>query len=282
MRYRLVDEQSKDKLLSSDDYRKFLRILIEDSNVNRGEQAKLSRKAGFSSRSYLSEILAGKKGLSRDSASRLKSALQLPRFWGSYFDCLVWLEHPELSPKNVHPENIKSKLAQLRTDIGNTTNNDLLEKKVGQFLQKPQVFQIYAALGTAACGAVISDVVQRTNLSQPLIEKTLRLMIESGVVIKKGRRYFAEVSKADALNFKNKAELSELIRLITTDLNKKREVIANSATSLTVYSAFSVHSSKRLALKERLQEAVFEVMDEFQDDSGDHVEQIFLNLFHEV
>ena len=281
MRQRQIDPAAKEKLLVAQDYRKFLKILIEDSTSGRGEQAKLSRKAGFFSRSYLSELLAGKKGLSRDSASRLRSALQLPKYWGNYFDCLVWLEHPDLRPKNLQQENIKSKISQIRSDLKNSTENMSIEKTVTQQLHRLQVFQIYAALGTESTGASLVEIAMRTKLSDSVIEKALRQLLDTKAITLKDDRYFAFANKADVLNLSGKSDLAELIRLITLDLQKKREDIVKSPTSLTVYSAFSVHSSKRMALRERLQEALYEVMDEFQDDSGDKVEQIYLNLFHE-
>ncbi len=235
MRQRLIDSALKDKLLLSKDYRKFLKILIESSANTRGEQAKLSRKAGFSSRSYLSELLAGKKGLSRDSASRLKNGLQLSKFWGNYFDCLVWLEHPELCPRNITLEQIKSKITQLRSDIKNLSENNKIEKTVAEHLHRPQVFQVYAALGSETKGASLKEIGERTGLQNPLIEKTLEQLLKSQAVRQLKDRYYAEVSKADALNFSKRNELSELIRLITLDLQKKRESIVASPSSLTVY-----------------------------------------------
>lgn len=272
----------KEKLLKSKSYREFLKILILDPPNRRGEMAKVSRRAGFSSRSYLSELLSGKKGVSQDGLTRLKSALKLPKSWGQFLDSLVWLEHPEVCPKNFTPELVKIRIIQLKNEIKNQFESETIEKKVSLQLLRPQVFQVYAALGSVNKGARFDDILNRTKLDKHVVQKALSQLIESEAVSKVQENYFAFTNKADALNLKNQKDLVELIRLISIDLQKKRHDIVKSPSSLTIYSAFSVQKSKMMALKARLREAILEVMDEFQDDSGDQVEQLFVNLFHQI
>ena len=49
--------------------------------------------------------------------------------------------------------------------------------------------------------------------------------------------------------------------------------------NLNLYSAFSIRRDQMPKLKKALQKAVFDVLDEYQDDNGDCVEQIFLSSF---
>ena len=78
-------------IFAYDDYRKFIADLYEENKARDGKFSYLyySQKAGFKSKSYLHEVVAGKKKLSRNAASSVGKALGLAGTELSFFQCLV-------------------------------------------------------------------------------------------------------------------------------------------------------------------------------------------------
>lgn len=263
------------KLLKAENFREFLNLALPLTNQS---QAILSRRAGFGSRSYLSELLKGKKGLSKDSLSRLKLALRLPRRWSQYFECLAWMEDAKLRPLNWNEEDVLSHWRRLQADL-KRDHSDLGRKAAEAHVPRPQVFQVYAALGDLASGATFPEILQRTGLTEKSARQALAQLLEYAAVEKKDDKFFALSSRADALNLRRSEALAEMLGTVCTDLQKNRSKIVSIPTNLTLYSAFSVQKEQLPLLKQKLQEAVFDVLDEFQVDSGNQVQQIFVSLY---
>jgi uncharacterized protein (TIGR02147 family) len=270
----LVRELSK-----ATDYRKYL-ITIMDAHERargRGTKALISRRAGFASRSYLTEILNGKKGLSRDAMVRIRTALKLRGPLAKFFECLAALEHPEIRIHEMNPARLREKIKSLRTELTNFSEEQ--NKIASPHLQNPEIFQVYAALGPEAVGATIQEVLFRTKISESMARKGLGQLISSGAVLKNKDRYHAVASKTDALSSQDEIAISEMIQKVCASIQKNRQQIVADKKSLGIYSAFSVRREKIGELKKSLEAALFEVLDEYQDDSGDCVEQVFLSLF---
>lgn len=264
----------RDRLVAAVNFREFLILVLPVVNQN---QAAISRRAGFSSRSYFSEILSGKKGLSKDSLARLKTALRLPKLWAQFFDYLVFSEYPKLGPTSLTGEKIATRLQQLRKDLTQQPAEPDISRVLA-YVHRPQVFQVYAALGDISLGASLNEIMQRTGLSQQAVHRALSQLLEFKAAEQKGDRFFAFASQADALNLNQPGALAEMLGTVCSDLQKNKDKIVSVPTNLTVYSAFSVQKEQLPLLKQRLQEAVFDVLDEFQVDRGNQVQQIFLSL----
>lgn len=256
----------------------FLKLIISQMEETgmRGVQASICRKAGFASRSYFSEVLSGKKGLSRDSMLRLKSALKLTGVVGKLFELLAIQSNPGIDPR-MDQKQIGQKISNLRAEIKRA--NDLNHKEIKPDLNRPELFQVYAALGSIDSGSNLEQICYRTGLSKSTVKRALQLMMDQGFVEGKEDRYFAVTSKADNLSSTDHEAVSELIKKVCFSLQRNRSVIAKDKANLNVYSAFSIRREQMYKFKQTLQKAVFDVLDEFQDDDGDCVEQIFLSAF---
>jgi hypothetical protein len=272
------DKESITSLLRVTCYRGFLGLYLSP----RGRKAQLCRKAGFSSRSYLSEIIAGKKGLSRDSFQRIKGALGSSSLWVNFFECLVWKSELSLRPKHFSHETNENKLNLLRSSLlqvslqsHSTQDSKGAIRCVGQ----PQLFQVYAALGSENKGANMQEIIGRTRLNALTVEKYLRRLLMMEVIYENNGRYYAPVNKSDALTIKNPQTISNLMGQVCKKIYQDRDRIARESNSMVVYSAFSVSRQQMEIIKERLSSVIFEVLDEFQDDDGDGVQQLFISVF---
>jgi hypothetical protein len=276
---RSLDRSVQAAFLEASTYREFLKVWASaDAGKKRGAMAQLCRRAGFASRGYLSDVLAGKKGLSQDSLQRLKKAIGLPKPWGQYFELLVWKDQPALRPARLSDSALSEKLMRLRKELDAITESLNLETVAKRAITNPGIFRVYAALGSEETGATLEEIQARTGMAPQVAAKHLSEMRAMGIVFENFGRFFAVAQKADALSLKDKEAVAELIGKVSTDLQKRREQIPQCATNFVFYSAFSVRRSEMPNLKARLQEAILDVLDEFQDDTGEKVEDIFVSL----
>lgn len=270
---RKLDPALIQRLVETKSYQQFLQVLLEP----RGASAQLARRAGFNSRSYLSELMAGKKGLSQDSFNRIKTGMGLPRSLTQLFEALVYQSESQLRPARYSSEQIHDLISQALREIKTQPspgNSELARACV----RSPQVFQIYAALGLPSEGATLEEIMLRTSLSARQVKVHLKKLLERNIIVHQADRYYAPVSQADHLGIHETEDLSEMVKLVTQDIQKSRNEILKDANSLTVYSAFSVQKRNLPELKKKLQAAIYGVLDEYQDDRGNNVQQIFISL----
>lgn len=235
--------------------------------------ADISRRAGFSSRSFISEYLSGKKKLSKESVRALSSALKLPKEYKQFFQYLVAIDQPDLKlfskPITIKElDRCKRKIQQLATLDDSTAG-------VNAVIAKKNCFLVFAALGTEDDGASLADILQKVRLSETEVRTSLKFLEEGGLTILKNNRFYPKSAAFDLLNFTS-PELSFLVKDLALEIKAESEAIVNNKQNLLVYSAFSLNRSNLGKFRERLREAAYDIMDEFQDDAGDCVHQVFI------
>lgn len=264
---------------SSRDFGSFLEALLKIHFPTKGKinRADFSRRAGFRSRSYLSELLKGKKGLSREALTAIQKQLRVPREHKRLLRLLAYRTNPRLAPKPFTIADLENEILKLRKHIRKTTsvkpgtpNTDVLQ---------PEVFQVYAALGTEERGKSFYDMQQATRLSGESLKKILAVLEKNGAAESLEGHYRPVTHTVDFLNIKEKQQFSHLIGRVCADISRERLRLVTDDSNYLFYTALSIRSSRVRALKERLREVIFEVLDEYQDDEGDRVEQLFVALY---
>ncbi len=277
----LLSAQDALKLAKLDSMRVFFieALRLRTPASKRTNLAEFSRRAGFSSRSYISELLAGRKGLSRDALLRIQSTLKLPKPALRLFELLAYKEDPRLSIKKLNHETLNREIQVARIRLRSWAETANRRDVSPSLLGTPSLFQVYASLGTADEGATLEQIKSRSRLPIPTIEAALEIFLREKIISKKGTNFVPCAMHLDFLGLKKNQQLANLIHEVCADIQKNRQHISTDVNSLTVYSAFSIRQDRLPALKKSLQEAIFEVMDQYQDDRGDTVEQVFITLF---
>lgn len=193
-----------------------------------------------------------------------------------YFETLVLLDQPELRLKNEDDGQLKLRLKKTRLEWQQNNQNP---KKATPILGRPEFFQIYAALGGFDVGASVEEVLSRTGLAARYIHKALKELVQLGVIEYKNERYYASVSKLDHLDHKNQNNIVNMMESVCQGLKNQAQSLVQDPLNLNVYSALSVKRDKIPQLKKDLEKALFAVLDEYQEDNGDCVEQVFVSLF---
>lgn len=263
-------------LLACADPRAFLSeaLKLQYQKKGRVNLADFSRKAGFSSRSFLTEYLSGKKKLSKESLRQIKTALVLPKPYMQLFALLVWQDQPELATQSA--AEVEATLEKHKTNLKQQETTKSLVTDTRRIVRKKDLFRLYAALGTEADGASLSEIITRTGMKLSEIQEGLQTLLEENVVVYENQRFYARANQVDFLGFSDKDALSTLLKDVCEDFKSQATSITAEDRNFVFYSAFSVQSQQLPLFKKKLREALYSVLDEFQCDGGDKVHQVFL------
>jgi hypothetical protein len=270
-----------ESLLAATTFREFLRLALLRRYEEQGKInfADFSRRAGFASRSYLTELLGYKKGLSRDGLMKLKSAMGLPRGYLRLFELLVYLEQPELATKSFAGRDLAEEIRQQRRRIREEAVRETKVRDSSRLVRKPAVFRVFAALGTPETGATMQEIERKTRLPGGVIDQSLALLRSEGAVEFADSRFYPRATQFDFLDLKNPQNLSELVSQVTQEIRREAPAIVERENDLVFYSALSIPTSRLAAFKAKMRETILENLDLFQNDEGEEVVQVFVSTY---
>lgn len=260
-------------LLQASDPRAFLKSSLR-FHISGGKPISISRRCGFSSRSFLVEYLKGKKKLSQESVRSIRKALKLSREYKELFQLLVMLDQPELS--SAEPESLRREINRVQNLILVTARYEGAGRSsISPVMVKRDCYRVYAALGTAGGGASLSEILLRSQVSERSARLALKALLESGIVSQSEERFYPKAAVLDFFNFSS-PELEALLVELTSEIRTQASSYVRDPHNLMVYSAFSIDIKNISKFRARLREAIFDVIDEFQDDTGGRVHEILV------
>ncbi len=254
-------------------------LALQYSKKKRVNYSDFSMRAGFASRSYLTELLKGKKGLSHDSLMKIKSGLKLPKSYLALLELLALQDYPELRPKTLTIDLLNKKLTKARR----TCRAKRIEKgavhELSSLAGRSETYQVYASLGSEEKGASLDQIHLRSRLPEKSIEKSLELLIKENIVEKKEERFYAKANSLSLFGLKSDEGLSELFGQVCRQIIENRKQLTDDETNSIFYTSFSMNECDFVRFKVKMKEAIFSVVEEFQEDDGDSVRQLFFSSF---
>lgn len=140
---------------------------LQDKNIN---YAQLARKTGLSSRSYVRELLTGKKSLNSKSAHLLSKALGLKSDIFQLFNSLFLLS--SLKKGSAEYESLLASTKKVKCKIKNkikgTKTDNSYPFKINYFSL------VYASLGTPENGSSVEQISKRSGLKLNVVQVTLK------------------------------------------------------------------------------------------------------------
>jgi uncharacterized protein (TIGR02147 family) len=268
--------------LQANDYRAFLNCIfsLAEEKDPRFSFASFSRKAGFTSRGFVKEVLTGRKRLTAYSFPRFVKALGITGVAKQYFTTLVALEEEELNSDRLTQEQLKDRLAQLRTKANlhlQTADSPDLDT-APELYKDYQVLEVVSVLGNREKGASFEQVIQRTGLEPYVAANILRQLISKKIVREVNGRY---ISVNPHFVFDHLGEKSGFKEVYIQTLQLVRRKIASHFSSrdyLFVQSYFSVDRKRLPELKERMRELIHEFVQTHENDDGDCVAKLHVAL----
>lgn len=267
--------------LGASDYRTFLAKVFEAS-VKEGQKfnfAAFSRKAGFTSRGFIKEVLDGRKRLTSLSFPKVVKALQIPALLRHYFTYLVLIEEPELNIDRLTNDQIKSKLQEIKDKLALQLRRSDDEAPIAKALFKSyQVLEVYSALATKDPGTQLKEVMSRTGYGADVCLEVLKYLVTQDVVTETSGRF-----KALNPHAVYSSVGSDGIKTVYLDslsaLKRKATVRFNGKDQLYSQSFFSVQKHRMPELRKRLREVLHEFVETYETDDGDCIGKLIVGLY---
>lgn len=271
------------------DYRQFIITVLSQGQAEpaRGRLAQLARKSGLS-RSFLTEVLKKQKRLTNDSVDRLADGLKLNATERKFFAALVAMDQATDQaakfPTKGRSRLVKSKqdlslhLEKQRTKIQQKAKSSRYRRKVTKDLMSLDFFMVYAALGTIENGASLAEILRKTKLSRSAIEKVLALLLADEWIKAENDRFYASERAIDLDDLGLNDGFLKAFSRASADLSKSAPQVAKDKENLVFFTAVPLSAERISEFRLRLQAAVLDVIDEFQDDAGTVVKKITLGV----
>lgn len=269
--------------LTAKDYRSLLAQTIrlrQAQNKIAYSFSALSHRAGFKSRSFISEVLAGKKNMSLVSLQKLCEALSLKSSIKQLTQLLLLKELASSEPNpalELKIQGLKKKIQSeyQRMAFQNQSDQSLKDNPFGF----PELMYIYAALGEHHLGASIEEIVSKTGLSPDVCVRNLEFLQEHQFIERKERRYFANLSHLVLNQLGQSMDFKKIYLRSLCSLQKNADKNFNSTTDLFFHSAFSISQKNLPLLKNKLRELIIDFVDEHEDDDGIKIAKLTVGLY---
>lgn len=274
-------------LLNSKDYRNFLaKFFDKDRGQKMSSQKPLSyadfaRRAGFSSRSFIRDVINGSKRVNLNNFEKICSGLKLTADLKDYFKALVAVEELDFANQfkidpylNLEKQSSKLKKSLALKRIDKTSPQHELRK----LLLHSSVPLVFAASGTSEKGASFEEVKKKCKLENSAIEKALKELIRLELLsVREGRYYPCSVHVAiERLGgdefFKIDFERS------LSNLRKSFHDNPQHDLSLFLSSTFSVQEKNLPKLKESLNKLLINFINQYEEAEGDSLVNLVVGL----
>jgi uncharacterized protein (TIGR02147 family) len=264
------------------DYRKFLADYYEEHKANspRFSYQNFSRRAGFLSKSFVFNVINGRKNLSRASVVKLCDAMGLSKSSAAYFENLVYFCQAKNFPeRNFYYEKLTATLPSVSAP-----------GSAGQ-LRKDQ-FEFYSTWYHAVVRSLI-DLFPRLSRDHTAIarmvnppitpkqaKKSLELLLRLGLISKRKDRTFAVVDKRLTTGEEVRSLAVQRFHIDTAQL--AQQAIRNlpqkdrNVSGLTLGISAEAYGKVRELIYE-CQKKIMDVAD--KDEKADRVYQVNFHLF---
>lgn len=268
--------------LDSRDYRGFLAnaLVASSKEGDKPNIAALSRKAGFSSRSFIGDVIDGRRRLSARSYPKLARALALPIRLKSYFHLLVIRDERELNFENLRPDQIEAKILDVRAKLNSQLAKEESEREAATVLFKGRdLLDCYAALGPSGRGAAVTEVSKKTGLPADACTHALRFLVARGVVTENDGRFHATNSLFFVKDLGEDKGLKSCYLQSLDELKRKANIGFNSKDNAFFQFIYSLDRSRLPELKQRLWELLQEFVETSENSEGDGIGKLVIGLY---
>ncbi len=273
----------QNELLSAKSYRSFLRVFFNSSGGQRPlTYGEFAQRAGFKSRTFMNDVILGRKRLTPLSIEQVKVGLRLTGAWADYLHCLVAMDEPKFQTSSrdqkYYLERLKKK--KLALQARSKQKNGGTDDAIAKILLQPNFPEMFAALGTFDAGADFETILSRTKFEKTVAISLLGKLIEAEIVELKNGRYYATEDSLQ-LEMLGSSEYLRADFFRSVDKAKRRfEKQAAAQKSLFMNQTFLVSEKDLRALREQ----VFELLKDFvasnEQAEGDTIAELTVAFTH--
>lgn len=269
--------------LDSTNYRQFLGRAFEA--LAKEEQkfnfSAFSRKAGFSSRGFIKEVLVGEKRLTALSYPKVLKAMSLPSTLKAFFTLLVIREESELNHEKLNPTQIEDRIRDLKEkmlqQLQQTSNAGFIASAL---FKSYQVLEVYSALSNRVTGTHPHEVQRRTGYEKEICLKILDYLVLHKVAAKRLTGNYQALNPHAVFSSVGGNDGIKIVYLDSLNaLRRKASVRFNGSDQLFSQSFFSVRKDRLPEMRKRLRELLQEFVETNELDEGDCIAKLIVGLY---
>lgn len=266
--------------LKANDYRSFLAEVFSRAEKNdpKFSYAAFSRKAGFTSRGFVKEVVTGRKRMTAYALPRFVKALGLPTQVKTYFNYLVALEESELNSDGLATEQIQTRLQQLQAKF-RLHLESLASDSTKTLFKSHQMLEVVSVLGNQHLGLSFDQITHRTRINPQICAEVLKRLLQEEVAVEKNGKYFSKNPHFIFQGLGKNQGFKEVFLETLMNLRRKVTTSFDSREDLFFQSYFSVEKQRMPELKKRMRDLLQEFVQENENDDGDSVAKLTVGLF---
>ncbi len=279
-------------LFDARNYRDFLSLFFLVRRAQADAQGKWSRpkritfqsfadRAGFTSKSFMSEILSGRRRMTLRAFPKVVKGLKLSPGWAEYLRILVEVEEPEFQNTGDNAEKASLKLQKQQGKLVRLreTLTEAETSKLSRLTLEPSITDICVAIGDPRVGATIEKIQDVSHLPVTVLRDCLKRMVRIGLV-----RYDSETSRyhnvPQAMNALHGSKNSHYQRYFWSRLVRAHQSMLSKKSGVHMTQTFTVKRSSLDALIKEFEKKIIEIADEADEIDGDGIAEIVVSLTH--
>lgn len=272
-------------LLAAPDYRDFLRqvFAFQHQKIPHFSFSYFSKKAGFSSRSFAREVLAGQKRISPKSLPKFLIGMELDKDLSEFFKILVCEQEPDCDERKQsarelaqQKEKIKHRLLKLKlAPVGDPS----LPNQDEDFFSIRTWPIVYSCLGDDK-GEPFEKIVHRSGLNRLDVRNALRGMMQKDMIHfdDAAQTYHAKDFHLVIKRLGSNQFFRGYFLDCLADVQKRALADFSAKDSLFMQSVFVIQKSKFPELRKALEALLTKFIDDSEIRSGDGVAQLSMGL----
>jgi len=274
------------KLLSAENYRQFVGSFFENKDPHARPRAlsyqAFANRAGFSSKSFIADVIAGRKRITLTSFDKVILGLGLNKAWSDYFKTLVAIAEEDFIIGKKSQEHYLNRLKELKYKLQNkkkTIQSRGISPSIDIILG-PYFPEVFASLGSIGEGATLKEIEKRTRLPSHELRKIMieleKAQLIEYIAVTDKYRPFMDALEIDELSSDQSFEKDFFRSIEKTKKRFKQQ--AHSKKSLFMNQTFSVNENRLDALRAELKKLIDEFSDNAEAFDGDAVAEICIGF----
>ena len=238
-----------------------------------------TKKIGFNSRGFLSDLVHGKKTLSERSFRLLLRRFQdLPPDCQRLFELLAFAENPGPAPSAKVVESVPLLLKKTRQKLRRTAQNSPVKDSAVSLLVDPQFHLCYAALGSPTKPKSFQSVKGATNLPEQQLSELLDRMRSEGFCDVVEGSWYALDSHRIIASLGTPENLKIFLKNWFLALHKFVNSAGVTDQELYNVSTISICGKDKPEIRKRLEKLLDAIIEEFETEEGDEVASLVLSF----
>lgn len=283
------DPVFKNQLLLAPSYRDFLKLFFNREKAARNPKkisyAEFALRSNFASKSYMNDVIAGRKRLTPGAFDKVVLGLGLTATWADYLKSLAALEEDEFCSVKKDRAYYQNQVLKLKKQILRSLSSKEIpsqDRQAQKVFLTPEFPQIYASLGDVGIGESLEGILKKSRLPEKQVSQALNELESIGILRfdSKNQRYIPLSVSIEAYGLKSSDFFKNDFFRAMDKAKSRFKTQANTQEALFMTQSFSLDSRQLTLLRAQLAQVIESFAAQSETAEGDCIAEICISLTH--